>query len=73
VEELDRNSATDKSVRTQLKQLVFHLDLLSEAGIRIGTRYAKHLEGAFVLLHSFRKSTQKNSPARNRACQARND
>lgn len=79
VEELDRKAATDKSARTQLKQLVFHLDLLSEAGTRIGTRYAKHLEGAiweltpgdnrvlffiwtgrrFVLLHTFRKTTQK--------------
>lgn len=46
LEELDRKSATDKTARTQLKQLMFHLDLLTESGTRIGTRYAKHLDGS---------------------------
>lgn len=82
LEELDRKSATDKTARTQLKQLTFHLDLLAESGTRIGTRYAKHLDGSiweltpgdnrvlffiwtgrrFVLLHHFRKTTQKTPP-----------
>jgi phage-related protein len=82
VEELDKKSATDRTARTQLKQIMFHLDLLAEAGTRIGIRYAKHLEGAiweltpgdnrvlffiwtgrrFVLLHTFRKTTQKTPP-----------
>ena len=70
---------TDKTARVQLKQLMFHLDLLTESGTRIGVRYVKHLEGPiweltpgdnrvlffvwtgsrFVLLHAFRKKTQK--------------
>ena len=82
IEELDRKSATDRTARTQLKQLMFHLDLLAESGTRIGTRYAKHLDGPiweltpgdnrvlffvwtgrrFVLLHHFRKTTQKTPP-----------
>ena len=82
IEELDRKSATDRTARTQLKQLMFHLDLLAESGTRIGTRYAKHLDEPiweltpggnrvlffvwtgrrFVLLHPFRKTTQKTPP-----------
>lgn len=82
IEELDGKSATDRTARTQLKQLMFHLDLLAESGTRIGTRYAKHLDGPiweltpgdnrvlffvwtgrrFVLLHHFRKTTQKTPP-----------
>ena len=78
-EELNRKAATDRTARTQLKQLVFHLDMLAESGTRIGTRYVKHLDGPiweitpgdnrvlffvwtgrrFVLLHHFRKTTQK--------------
>jgi phage-related protein len=77
--DLDNRSETDKTARTQLKQLLFHLDLLAESGTRIGTRYVKHLDGSiweltpgdnrilffvwtgsrFVLLHQFRKKTQK--------------
>ena len=45
LKDLDQRAMTDKTARIQLKQIIFHLDLLAESGTRIGTTYAKHLDG----------------------------
>lgn len=82
IDELDQKGMISKDARVQLKQIMFHIDLLETLGTRVGEKHVKHIEGEiweirpghnrilfycwngqnFVLLHHFRKTTQKTPP-----------
>lgn len=77
IEYLDSRAGRSKDSRIQLKQIMFHLDLLERVGTRCPAEYVKHIQddvwelrpgnnrilffgwkgNKFVLLHSFRKTT----------------
>ena len=45
IEELDRQAATNKSAKIQLKQILFVLDLFEKVGTRAGQDYVEHIRG----------------------------
>ena len=69
LEELREKSNSSKDSRIQYKQLMLHIQLLQNNGTRLPNNITKHIEediwelrpgnDTFVLLHHFRKKTQK--------------
>ncbi|MBR3738386.1 MAG: type II toxin-antitoxin system RelE/ParE family toxin [Eubacterium sp.] len=79
LESLRSQSASNKDLRIQYKQITFYIELLKNSGTRLPENITKHLddgiwelrpgnnrvlyfffqENTFVLLHHFRKKTQK--------------
>jgi len=79
LESLRKQSANNKDLRIQYKQITFYIELLKNSGTRLPENITKHLddgiwelrpgnnrvfyfffqENTFVLLHHFRKKTQK--------------
>ena len=45
IQNLDERAGNNKTARIELGQIFFHLDLLAEGGKRIGTKYAKQVDG----------------------------
>lgn len=60
LEDLRIKAATSKDSRIQYKQISLYIQLLEDNGTRLNENITKHLEDdTFVLLHQFRKKTQK--------------
>ena len=66
LEELRIKSASNKDARIQYKQIVLYIQLLQDNGTRLSENVTKHLMDGicwrgdrFVLLHQFRKKSQK--------------
>ena len=45
LDELQKKAATNKDARIQHKQIVQHIQLLSDHGTRLGENITKHLKG----------------------------
>ena len=70
LEALRTKSKTSKDARIQYNQIVFYIDLLAKNGSNLPIKITKHLEEdiwelrpGYVLLHYFRKKSQK-TPAK---------
>ena len=63
LESLRLKSEGNKDLRIQYKQITFYIELLQSNGTYLPEKITKHLEkDTFVLLHHFRKKTQKTPP-----------
>jgi len=60
LENLRKKSATNKDARIQYKQAILYINLLQNNGTTLPDTITKHIdENNFILLHHFRKKTQK--------------
>ena len=71
LDDLQKKAVTNKDARIQHKQITQYIQLLEDHGTRLGEPVTK--DNTYVLLHQFRKTTQKTPRREIRKAKAERD